>query len=67
MIENDGQLRKAQRALEYWRTSMTTGGSWLGNENARGEIMKLRREIDEYQRRSTAGGTAPSPSDTPGQ
>jgi hypothetical protein len=55
MIENDEQVRAAQRDLEYWRTAMTTGGSWLGNENARGEILRLRQQIDAYRRARQPG------------
>jgi hypothetical protein len=60
MIERDEQLRAAQRDIEYWRHSMTTGGSWLGNENARGEILRLRQQIDTYQRARARDRVAPS-------
>jgi hypothetical protein len=60
MIENDEQLRAAQRDLEYWRNAMTTGGSWLGNENARGEILRLRQQIDAYQRARAKERVAPA-------
>jgi hypothetical protein len=52
MIENDEQLRKAQDAVTYWRTMISKGGgSWLGNENARTEILTLRNQIADYERR----------------
>lgn len=61
MIENDDQLRKARSDLEYWRHSMTTGGSWLGNERHQAEIAALRREIVEYERRREASERAAEP------
>lgn len=61
MIENDDQLHQVRRDLEYWRQSMTTGGSWLGNERHQAEIAALRREIVEYERRRAPPETAPEP------
>jgi hypothetical protein len=56
MIENDEQMRKAQKAIAYWHDAITKGGgSWLGNENTRTEILHLRKEIADYERRKAAG------------
>ena len=59
MIENDEQARKAQKEMTYWRNmAMGSSGSWLGNENARTEILRLRNEIAEYERRRAAESSA---------
>jgi hypothetical protein len=51
MIENERQLQAARESIEYWKSTMTTGGSWLGNEDARAEIMQIQKEIAAYERR----------------
>lgn len=62
MIENDEQMRKAQKAIAYWHDVITKGGgSWLGNENTRTEILHLRKEIADYERRKSAQTTAVEP------
>lgn len=52
MIENEQQLQAAREAMDYWKSTMTTGGSWLGNEQAMTEIMKLGKQIADYTRRT---------------
>jgi hypothetical protein len=62
MIENDEQMRKAQKAIAYWHDTITKGGgSWLGNENTRTEILHLRQEIADYERRKSAGAAVMEP------
>jgi hypothetical protein len=67
MIENEEQLRKAQSAVAYWRTMIGSGGgSWLGNENARTEILALHREIAGFERQSAReASTDTAPTDLP--
>jgi hypothetical protein len=50
-IQNEQQLKDVQDHIAYWKQTMTVGQSWLGNEQARAEIMRLQRMIDDYQRR----------------
>jgi hypothetical protein len=60
MIENERELEAAQKWIEYWKSTRTTGQSWLGNEQASQKIAELKREILAY-RRSRAGNV---PADT---
>ncbi|MGH2448401.1 MAG: hypothetical protein ACRDFS_07340 [Chloroflexota bacterium] len=49
MIENQAQKSAALNQIQYWKTQIA-GQSWLGGERARAEIMRLRDEIDVYDK-----------------
>jgi hypothetical protein len=53
MIENEQQRQKALAEIQYWKTTGLKGDqSWLAGEQARGEIMRLRKRVDEYELRT---------------
>jgi hypothetical protein len=53
MIKNEQQRRAALAEIQYWKTTGLKGDqSWLAGEQARGEIMRLSRSVDEYERRT---------------
>lgn len=59
MIRNDRELQAAEQWIAYWKSTRTTGQSWIGNEQAGQKIAALRREIDEY-RKARQADTAPA-------
>jgi hypothetical protein len=52
LIRNERELAAAQKWMEYWKSTRLVGQSWLANEQAFRKIAELRREIDDYRRRS---------------
>jgi hypothetical protein len=52
MIENEQQRRAALAEIQYWKTTGLKGDqSWLAGEQARSEIMRLSKQVAEYERR----------------
>ncbi|GAC1328531.1 MAG: hypothetical protein NVSMB22_20410 [Chloroflexota bacterium] len=52
MIENDRQRQAALSWIRYWKASAAAGGqSWLGGEQDLEEIMRLHKQIAEYDKR----------------
>ena len=52
MIENNSQRRAATSWIAYWKGSVSAGEqSWLGGEQALGEIMGMHQQVDEYDQR----------------
>jgi hypothetical protein len=52
MIETERERQAALGWIAYWKASVSTGGqSWLAQEQALGEIMKLRQQVDAYEKR----------------
>lgn len=52
MIETERERQAALGWITYWKESVSAGGqSWLAQEQALENIMKLRREVDAYEKR----------------
>lgn len=55
MIENDRQRAAVEKQLEYLHHTLTgPPGSWLGGEQTRTQIMRLRKQVIEYDKQATA-------------
>ena len=55
MIENDRQRAAAEKQLEYLHHTLTgPPGSWLGGEQTRAQIMRLRKQVIEYDKNVAA-------------
>lgn len=55
MIENDRQRAAAEKQLEYLHHTLTgPPGSWLGGEQTRAQIMRLRKQVIEYDKQAIA-------------
>jgi hypothetical protein len=59
MITNERELESTLAWLDYWRENRSGEQSWIGNEQARQRVSELRRQIDDYRRRT--GGRQPAP------
>jgi len=65
VIENDRQRAAAEKQLEYLHHTLTgPPGSWLGSEQTRGQIMRLRKQVIEYDKYTAAQHARPA--DQPG-
>lgn len=61
MIETEGQKRAALSSIAYWKASVSAGQqSWLAGEQALGEIMRLHKQIDEFDKRSVSPRLSPA-------
>jgi hypothetical protein len=54
MIRNEREMKAAMEWIDYWKSTRTGGQSWIGNEQAAQKIIELRRQIDDYRRRTGA-------------
>lgn len=53
MIENEQQRQAALQEIQYWKTNGLKGDqSWLAAEQARSEIMRLSKQVEEFERRA---------------
>lgn len=54
MIETEHQRQAALSAIRYWKESVSAGEqSWLAHEQALEELMKLHRQVDSYEKRTS--------------
>lgn len=64
MIKNKHQRHAAMSWIEHWKASISTGGqSWMAQEQAQEEIMRLHRGVREYDE----GADAIRQSNAPGK
>jgi hypothetical protein len=52
MIRNDHELQSVLEWIAYWRENRSGEQSWIGNEQARQRMAVLRKQVDEYARRT---------------
>jgi len=60
MIRNDRELQATLNWIAYWRENRSGEQSWIGNEQARQRMAELRKQVDDYRRR-TGKPVMPSP------
>ena len=58
MIETERQRQAAESWLAYWDTSLAAGEqSWVGHEEALETRIRLRTEIDAYDKQAGMSGS----------